>query len=408
MITEPWWVYPPEINSARIIGPGPLPWAIASGVWSVMAAEAAAAQAVFQAQNGIQATNLVGVMNPGLISTASQFGAWLAAVNVEALDAAAANAAVVQAYFAAMGTMIPLPVVIANRVAAATAHAASAAGAVNPMGVALDMQYAGFHIQNAGVMQSYDSLVQVATTPRVFTPPPPLVTGAPKAASIDTVMRAAQAGAQQGVSTNARSVGQSAEALSAQAASARQALPPSSQQFLSQAGPVTSSMMGAPQQALAPVSSIMGQMATPLNGATGNGLGTGGGSLSSTLGSNSGLGARGGLPLGLGGGGGASMGLGGGGGAMGLAGLGGASSLLNGPLGNGLTGPARVGPMFSGIGLEERNSAARPGTPMGVPPGGMAGGQAQRKSTALMEVEKVEIAQVLTEADLERERGLFR
>src|SRR5699024_12096130 len=118
-----------------------------------------------------------------------------------AAQAALDNKVVGDAHVAAMGGTVPLPVIIANRVAAATAHAANAVGAINPASIALEAQYAGFQVQNASTMTGYDTAVRAATVPRTFAPPPPLTPGGAGALAssesvIDAIHQAVQSDTQ--------------------------------------------------------------------------------------------------------------------------------------------------------------------------------------------------------------------
>lgn len=421
-VIEPWWSYPPEVNASRIIGIGPLPWIAAAGVWAMMAAEAGAAQAAFQSQNGIQAGVVHGMASPELLSSAHEFGSWLATIQSEAADAAANNAHVAELYFRSLGAMVPLPVIIANRVAAAAAHTATAVGAVNPAGVALDSQYAGFQVQNATTMTAYDVPLQMATAPKVFAPPPPLVSGGAlgQASSFGkTAARAATSPGGIGKGLPGGTAGNvNAAKLATNAANTRAALPASAAKYAPTMGSVPTQAFTAGQGAMAPVQSIMGQLAGRTNGVTGTGLGSGGPSFTSPSSPLS----RGGLALG---GGGASAGLGGSGASLGsgarsVAGLGGAglpAGLGSAPLsaGQSLNGAqtntlGRIGPSFTGVDLAEKTVAARPG---GMPLGGMGGGGGPRggtgskKSDAQLIVEQVQDTTAAAERERARERELF-
>src|SRR5699024_6082326 len=132
--------YPPEMNAARILGPGPVAWYVAAGVWALQAAQAAEAQAIFAAQNLVQVTHIDGQTSEAVADSIGPFSAWLASLQAAAAQAALDNKVVGDAHVAAMGGTVPLPVIIANRVAAATAHAANAVGAINPASIALEAQ----------------------------------------------------------------------------------------------------------------------------------------------------------------------------------------------------------------------------------------------------------------------------
>lgn len=414
---EPWWSYPPEVNAARIIGIGPGPWIAASLVWSAMAAEASAAQMAFQAQNGIQAGVVHGVASPELLSSAQLFGSWLATIQADAAEAAANNAAVAELYFQSLVSMVPLPVVVANRVAAAAAHAATAVGAVNPAGAMLDAQYSGFQVQNATTMTAYDTPIQIATTPKVYASPPPLVSGGAigQAAPVQKLIRGATStgGVGKGLPGGAAGTPNAAK-LASQAANLRAGLPPSASQFAPTVGSIPSQAFTAGQSAMSTVQSVMGQLAGRTNGVTGTGLGSGGTSFgtSGTPLSRGGLALGGAMSTGAGSGLGSSAGLGGRMGAgVGMPGGLGSSPLAGGPLANGTTTPlGRIGPSFTGVDLAEKSLAARPGG--GMPLGGLGGaggrgGTGEKKSDAQLVVEQVQDDTAQTERERARERELF-
>ncbi|MBM4574688.1 PPE domain-containing protein [Rhodococcus hoagii] len=143
-----------------------------------MAAMVTEAIAALGVQVGSITGQWQGFASAQMSATTAPFAAWLAEMSATATLNAQRSAGVVQAYASGMASMVPLPVVIANRTAARIAQVAGALGAVNTEMVRLEIEYAGFWTHNASVMTGYDAAVTTATTPTPVAPPPPLVVDA--------------------------------------------------------------------------------------------------------------------------------------------------------------------------------------------------------------------------------------
>lgn len=404
MITEPWFAYPPEVNAARIKGVGPLNWYIAAGVWAMQALQAGEAQAVYGAQNATQVAFIDGATSAAVEASIAPFASWIATMQASAAQASLDNKAVGDAYVAALTSTVPLPVIAANRAAFAASMAANAVGAVNPAAVALQAQYEGFHIQNAVSMTSYDALATTATAPRMFPVPPPLTSGAEGMVTGDAVTQAISQAADQDFS-----------AITSQAQQVI-ADPAAMQQLQQQAGaaalspesmPLTGQMLSPVYSAMSPAGSYMTQMASPIGGVMGNGLGSGSSAMTG-LGSS----PHGGLPIGSGGIG--SGGIGSGAAGIGAAGIGaagfmgvGASPLSSPPPGAPAAGMPKA---FSGVPAAER-MATSPGGMRG-PLGGVGRGRgedAAEKTEAQMDAEVVEYVDPVAEEEQRRATAeLFR
>lgn len=405
MVTEPWWSYPPEINAGRLIGPGAGTWFAASGAWATMAAQVQAAQAVFIAQNTMQVAATSGGVSLSVNNTLPQFGAWLEAMFAEASRSAIETQNIGLSYLTAQATTVPLPVVQANRAAAAASYTSNLMGVPNPAGPILDAQYAAMHTQNAVSMSSYDIASRASSMPRSFVPAPRLVMpGAGEAAGLD------EAGA------HMRNVGESfVDRVSSavpdhgamQAQFAEAASSPMVSQYMSTAGGVAPQAMAMAGQTMMPVNSYMSQMATPVGGVLGNGLGSGSYPLSST----GGTAARGGLPLGgLSGTTAGSGALGGlGGGLAAGPGAATASSMAKSPIGalpgvggggGGMGGGSRGSMPFRGIPLEEGHRGPLGGAPVGS----QAGRRDESKSDSLT-VEEVQYTDPVKEAQKRAEQA---
>lgn len=378
MPTEPWWSYPPEVNAARILGSGPFTWYAASGAWGAMAAEVAAAQAIFNTQNTLQVITIQGATSASIAERIQPFASWLAAMHAESTRAALENKAVGDAYMATVMGMTPTPLVMANRAATAAA-AASSVIFPNPALPILEAQYAGMHVQNSTAMTTYDTLVTTATQPRHFTPPPRLVDAGAAAASADPGTIFNQGGAQiQAALQRAASAIQNPSFVQNLQNAAQAALPPGAQEFLANPGGLASGVINQAAGAMGPAAGYLGQMAAPIAGVRGNGLA--GAGMPMGVSPTSGT-ARGGLPLGTMGGSGTSQSMGRagmsgpgssvrggmlGGSSMGRAGLVGGMPMLGAGAG-GPTSSGRVGPAFPGVPLTEKAGTGARGPLGGMP-----------------------------------------
>lgn len=399
MPTEPWWSYPPEVNASRILGAGPFTWYAAAGAWGMMAAEVAAAQAIFTTQNGIQATVIQGATAASIASKIEPFSTWLAAMHAEATRAALENKSVGDAYVGTVTTTVPLPLVTANRAAAAAA-AASSFIVPNPALPILEAQYAGMQVQNATSMTTYDTLIQTATQPRTFTPPPRLVDAGAVAAAGDpgAIFHGGGLQLQQALQRAASAI-QSPSFVQNLQNQAHAALPQMAQDFLSSPAAIPPQALGQAANALSPAAGYLNQMAAPIGGVRGGGL-AGPGMPLGAMGADQ---PRGGLPLGAMGSGNSSgsstgalrSGAGasgmparvGGGGGMPMRGL--VGGLAPAPLtgGPGAATPGRVGPSFSGVPLGEKGMRGPLG---GMPMGAANQGKKDKSGEASFFAETVE------------------
>lgn len=339
MPVEPWGAYPPEMNAARYNGPGPGAWMAASGAWGAMAVNAATALGTFFAQKADLATEVFGVSSAAQLAAAGGYGGWLAAMHGLADVNAVSLAGAADAYSMGKTTMVPEEAVLANRSAYAAAVGSSILGPADPKAVALAVQYAEMHAENAATMMGYDAAATTATMLKPYPPPPPLVTSMPGEQSAETAAQTAQE-----VATKNNVAGKPTDMIGKMLPMVMQMAP----QAVQMPAQFVQMMTQQLQQAFQPVQQIMSQMVTPFAGALGNGLGTGSTGLGSTPTAARGAATalRGGLPLG------------GGSGAMG--GLG--SRLAAGGAGaGGMTEEAvkptstavRTGPSFTGIPLEK-------------------------------------------------------
>ena len=190
MGAEPWGLYPPEINAGRYdAGLGPATWIAATAEWTLMAAMVAEAIAALGLQVGSITGQWEGLASQRTSAVSVPFIQWLNEMSGIATLNAQRSLGVVQAYGVGRATMVPTPIIIANRIAARTAQVLGAMGAVNTEMVRLEIEYSAFWSQNASVMTSYDTAVTAATAPTPVPPAPPLVVDAASGTGIQSQLQ---------------------------------------------------------------------------------------------------------------------------------------------------------------------------------------------------------------------------
>ncbi|MGI9125902.1 MAG: PPE domain-containing protein [Mycobacterium sp.] len=196
-----WPSSPPEVNYLRLAGPGTAgcattlasaaAWQAVAGTneaaLSVSAANAAMTAADFQGVGGISSTAAVAGLNNSLQLLAG----W-------AQEKSPIAASAVSAYEAAVSSMIPAEISLANRTeqAADVAMNPLVLGALTPAIVALDTEYFGEHWpQNAATGAAYGAALG-ALTAALAVPPPLSPPGAAATAPAEAAAAVAQAAAQ--------------------------------------------------------------------------------------------------------------------------------------------------------------------------------------------------------------------
>ncbi|WP_301850665.1 PPE domain-containing protein [Rhodococcus pyridinivorans] len=176
MGTEPWGLYPPEINAGRYeSGVGPAQWVAAAAEWTAMAAMVTEAIAALGLQVGSITGDWEGAASQRFGVATTPYAAWLTEMVGIATLNSQRSIGVVQAYLTGRAAMVPLAAIVLNRAAARTAQVAGALGAPNTEMVRLEIEYSAFWSHNASVMAAYDAAVTAATTPTPIKPPPSLV-----------------------------------------------------------------------------------------------------------------------------------------------------------------------------------------------------------------------------------------
>lgn len=174
-LTEPWPGYPPELNAGRMeTGVGAPTWGASAAMWSTFAALVVEAGAVILAEITAVTANWNGLAPMQLTAVTGPFLGWLAEMEAVAAANALSCLGVAEAYAVATNTMIPTPIITANRVAELTAESTNFFGINEGLILFLNQQYGQYWVENGGTMLSYDEAVQLATLPKPSSPPPPL------------------------------------------------------------------------------------------------------------------------------------------------------------------------------------------------------------------------------------------
>lgn len=188
-ISEPWFTYPPEVNSMRVKGAGVGTWQAASAAWGQVAAIATEQIGVIAGEGVMLAANWKGEGGFKAAASVIPYVAWLAQVGATAKKNAAGAQWVVATYGKTNAKMVPVAAIATNRAQLAAQQARLAAGtgiaAVMPAAAAnaaaaaaeiarLEAEYATWWQQNAATMLEYDAEITEATRPTPISDPPTL------------------------------------------------------------------------------------------------------------------------------------------------------------------------------------------------------------------------------------------
>ncbi|WP_079621148.1 PPE domain-containing protein [Mycobacteroides abscessus] len=260
--------YIPEINAGRFTGAGAETWIACAEVGVAFAGLVAQAMASMIEQAAELGLNWQGLAPTALEARLAAFFGWLAEMEAIALLNAAACLAVAEAYALGDTSMAPLIEVNQNRIDELIAEMTNFFGINSGLIAFLNGDYARMHIQNGGVMVTYDTAVTTATIPKPSTPPPPLASAAASAAGVAESTARATAGEATGAATQSMTQGleKSVEGLSSGPQSGATNALSQFSQVGSQAGQAASGMLKPdgltkPLESLAgPLQQIFGQL----------------------------------------------------------------------------------------------------------------------------------------------------
>lgn len=184
---------PPEVTSAMMYsGPGATSLVSAASAWNGLAAElTSTAQGYEAVLGGLVSEEWLGPASATMAQAAEPYLEWLTATAGQAERAAVQSQAAAAAFETAFASIVPPPLVAANRAELAQALQTNLFGLNNGVIAQLEAQYAEMWAQNALTMYGYASSSALASRLESFTSAPPIAAGtATQAAAV----AAAQAG----------------------------------------------------------------------------------------------------------------------------------------------------------------------------------------------------------------------
>ncbi|OBK84582.1 PPE family protein, SVP subgroup [Mycolicibacter sinensis] len=192
---------PPEVISGLMYtGAGPGPMISAATAWDGLATDLhLAATAYASVVSDLTSGPWLGPSSTAMAASVTPFVTWLNATSAQAEKTGMQAKAAVAAYEATFATVVPPPVIAANRAALMTLLATNILGQNAAAIAANEAQYAEMWAQDATAMYSYASLSASATALEPFQPPPqtanpggPLGQGASEAAAANSAGNMAQ------------------------------------------------------------------------------------------------------------------------------------------------------------------------------------------------------------------------
>lgn len=164
---------PPEVNSGRLYaGPGSAPLVAAASAWSGLASELSSAADGYQrVVTTLHAEEWLGPASTLMIEAVAPYLAWMRAAAAQAEQAASQARAAAAAFETAFASVVPPPLIAANRAQLASLIAKNVYGQYGAAIAALEAQYAEMWAQDARAMYSYAGSSASAAQLTPYTPP---------------------------------------------------------------------------------------------------------------------------------------------------------------------------------------------------------------------------------------------
>jgi PPE-repeat protein len=164
---------PPEINSGRMYtGPGSAPMMAAASAWDGLAAELSLTAQGYGSVLGELTSSWLGPASRSMMSAVAPYVSWISAVSAQAEETAFQARAAAAAFDAAFGSMVPPPVIEANRVLLIALIATNFFGQNTTAIAATEAQYIEMWAQDAAAMYGYAAASALAMQLSLFTDPP--------------------------------------------------------------------------------------------------------------------------------------------------------------------------------------------------------------------------------------------
>lgn len=178
-MTTDFGVLPPEVTSAMMYsGPGAVSFVSAASAWNALAAElTSTAQAYEAVLSGLAGEEWLGPASATMAQAAQPYVEWLTATAAQAERAAGQSQSAAAAFETAFASIVPPPLVAANRAELAEALQTNIFGLNNGIIAQLEAQYAEMWARNALTMYGYASSSALASKLESFTSAPPIAAG---------------------------------------------------------------------------------------------------------------------------------------------------------------------------------------------------------------------------------------
>ncbi|BBX99143.1 PPE family protein [Mycobacterium lacus] len=166
---------PPEVNSARMYaGPGSAPMVAAASAWNALAAELSSAATDYGAVvSMLSSEEWLGPASTSMAEAVAPYVAWMRATAAQAQQAASQAAAAAAAYETAFASVVPPPLIAANRARLASLVSTNVLG-LNAAAIATtEAQYGEMWAQDALAMYTYAVSSATASSVKPFAAPPP-------------------------------------------------------------------------------------------------------------------------------------------------------------------------------------------------------------------------------------------
>jgi PPE-repeat protein len=184
---------PPEINSARLYaGVGSTPLVTAASAWNSLAAELNAAALGYEnVVTQLAGEEWRGPASASMAAAVAPYVEWVSTTAGQAEQAATQASAAAAAYETAIASIVPPPVITANRVELAQLVSTNVLGLNTGAIAQLEAQYAEFWAQDAATMYSYAGSSAAASTVTPFTAAPQVASPAASTTQAAAVTAAA-------------------------------------------------------------------------------------------------------------------------------------------------------------------------------------------------------------------------
>ncbi len=175
---------PPEINSGRIYaGPGSASMVAAASAWNGVAAELnSTALGYDKVVTTLSGEEWLGPASAAMAVAVQPYVTWMSTTAAQAEQAANQLQAAAAAYETALASVVPPPLIAANRAELSRAMAANVLGQNNGIIAQLEAQYAEFWAQSAGAMYNYAAQSASATKVTPYSSAPQVANPAATAA----------------------------------------------------------------------------------------------------------------------------------------------------------------------------------------------------------------------------------